>query len=166
MHDEVSGALTDVDERLAAWKEKQQSPPPPTEILVTRWTPNVEITGKSIIEDFISSPSPMKEENTYTIRFNLLCKDADKNTKQTLTIILTPSKTTTKVNENSTGIFSRSPIASVWWDSNFSKTSGGCCRRMTFTSDEFTIKSWWASGNIDFPNIMTIALDFDLSYAK
>lgn len=165
---EFDGISADVDATLTAWEEEQATNttiPITNEGLVTRWLPSVELSSSSsasvmLIDSYNWYPTRIKEEDTYRLTINLIGTPEAKE-KLSLVVLLTSSSKDTSVDTAETGIYSNSP-ASIWWDSEFTPSDGINCRRIGFTSDEFTVKSGTYTAEAPY----VIKADFDLYYAS
>jgi hypothetical protein len=162
---ELDDILVEVDEMLATWEEEQEasngSSSSGGEGETTRWTPTISLEQASLDVAIDASsikwhPSSIREEDTYSIAFEVTNSHQDEARQVSLVIVFTPSSRDTVVDIGNTGLYSTtSPI--IWWDSDFTPSDGVECRRIEFISDLFSIPK---------DTTLEISLDFDLYYAE
>jgi len=166
--DKLEGENTTLKNQIKALQSSSggsSTPSPSEEYLTTRWTVDAEfdpILSSSKYEvDMSWYPTRIKDEDTYRFSVDVTAIGTGPWPKQdvdALWISLTSTSRDTSIDTSNTGIYSVSPIG-IWWDSEYSPSSGVDCRSMVFVSDSFEIPVLATVGDT-----YTIRFDFDLYY--
>ena len=153
--------------------ELEKGTPSATIGVTTRWSLEVffEDVYPNVCLDWSVRPTRIEEEDTYTLTVNILNSSTNNTSisKGVLDIVLTPADKTTSIDTSNTFLeATKAPY--VDWTSDFrpkpvspSKASVGC-RRITFTSDEFSFTIPPMVG--DVCGAYTLKLSLDLTYVK
>lgn len=155
---ELEARIKALEDKLGTSTEEEKT----TEILTTRWQPTIELEATSstlYIKDYTWSPVRIKDEDTYRFTISIVNTTGTTQKNQVLVMILAPSNKDTSVDIANTGVYSVSPVG-IWWDAEYSPSSGVDCKRIEFVSDEFTVPT--APEGSPY----TVRVDFDLYYAK